>query len=167
MLILLILGFITFGLRFVPHIPNFSPVIAFALLSGLIWKDRKSIVVPFAVVVLSDLIIGVSDVAFFVWSSILLIGLFSRFIRKNIWAVCGYSLASSVFYFILTNLGVWLMGWYPYTLWGLHTCYLRAIPFFRAQIVSTLVFSVLFYVAFEIVTAKFRIPAIKSVLYKR
>ena len=41
-------------------------------------------------------------------------------------------MSGSVVFYVVTNLGVWLVGdLYPRTLDGLATCYIAAIPFFR------------------------------------
>jgi biotin transporter BioY len=61
------------------------------------------------------------------------------------------ALATSVGFFAISNFGVWLMGnMYPYTLNGLAACYAAAVPFFRKQAVSDVVFTV----------AMFSVPAL-------
>ena len=167
MFFLAILGIVTLVLRFIPHIPNFSPIIALAVLSGVITKGKNGFLIPLLIVIISDLILGITDVSFFIWGTILLISLFSRLLKRNIVYVCGYSLLASFFYFVVTNFGVWLMGWYSYSLWGLYNCYVRAIPFFRMQLFSTVIFSFIFYVAVEIVSVKGKKFDISRVLYKK
>jgi len=65
-----------------------------------------------------------------------------------------YSLFSAVLFFVVTNFGVWLVGWYPPTLEGLIQCYVNGIPFFRASIVSNLVYMFILTSVFNLVTAK-------------
>ena len=50
---------------------------------------------------------------------------------------------SALLFFILSNLGVWLTGTYGYTLNGLVSCYILAIPFFYNTLLSTILFSIL------------------------
>lgn len=57
------------------------------------------------------------------------------------------ALGSSVSFFLISNFAVWLAGYvvYPKTLAGLGACYVAGIPFFRNDLVSTLMFSALFF----------------------
>jgi hypothetical protein len=48
-------------------------------------------------------------------------------------------LSSSLLFFIITNFGVWILG-YPHTLDGLIMCYTLAIPFFVNSIIGDLFF---------------------------
>ena len=50
------------------------------------------------------------------------------------------ALLGAVIFFVLTNFGVWLNGFYGYTIDGLINCYILAIPFFSYSIISTLFF---------------------------
>ena len=52
----------------------------------------------------------------------------------------GTILASSTLFFIVTNFGVWLLG-YPNTIAGLISCYTLAIPFFLNTILGDLFFT--------------------------
>ena len=60
--------------------------------------------------------------------------------------VVGAALAMSVGFFVISNFSVWLV-WhmYPMTLNGLAACYAAALPFFRKQVVSDLVFTALMF----------------------
>jgi len=65
-----------------------------------------------------------------------------------------YSLFSAVLFFMVSNFGVWLVGWYPPTFEGLVQCYVNAIPFFRTSIVANLVYIAALTSVFNLVTAK-------------
>ncbi|MFH1622448.1 MAG: DUF6580 family putative transport protein, partial [Candidatus Omnitrophota bacterium] len=56
--------------------------------------------------------------------------------------------------FIISNFGVWVMGWYPRTLNGLITCYTLAIPFFRTTLASTLIFSFALFGIYELIARR-------------
>lgn len=60
--------------------------------------------------------------------------------------VAAGSLAASIAFFLVSNLAVWAV-WqmYPKTLAGLATAYVAAIPFFRNQALSDLVFSAVLF----------------------
>jgi hypothetical protein len=56
------------------------------------------------------------------------------------------SLAGSLVFFAVSNLGVWLGGHlYPHTLAGLAVDYIAGIPFFQATLVGDLIFNTLFF----------------------
>lgn len=135
--------------RLVPHAPNFTPIISIALFSGAYLKKRVAYPVMFCVLFLSDAILGFyGPLMFFVYGSYALILFFGRLMRKNIsiGTVIGSSLLGALFFFIISNFGVWaLSSVYPKTLVGLSECYVMAIPFFRNMVVSTLLYSGLLF----------------------
>ena len=53
------------------------------------------------------------------------------------------ALMGACLFYIITNFGVWSLGSYGYTLDGLITCYVVAIPFFGNTLVSTIFFSLI------------------------
>jgi len=78
-------------------------------------------------------------------------------LRKNAGParVVGAALATSVSFFALSNFAVWMVwNMYPHTLTGLLACYAAAVPFFRNQVVSDLLFT----------TVMFSIPAVIELL---
>jgi hypothetical protein len=149
---MLALIIISFGIlsRLIVHTPNFTPVLSMAFLGGMYLKGRQAVYVPLALMVISDLIIGFYPGMFFVWGSIVLISIFGLWIkeRKNFVTVLSGSIASAVFFFIVTNFASWLTL-YPHTTAGLRQCYILAIPFFRSSFVSTIAYSLVFYAGYE------------------
>jgi len=143
---------ISFGIlsRIIVHTPNFSPVLSMAFLSGMYLKGRQSVLVPLALVIISDLIIGLYPLAFVTWGSIALISVLGLWLkeRKSLATVLGGSVLSAVSFFIITNFASWLTL-YPHTIDGLRQCYILAIPFFRSTFVSTMAYSVVFYATYE------------------
>ena len=59
------------------------------------------------------------------------------------------SLAASTLFFLLSNFGVWLAGWYPMTGAGLLSCYAYAIPFFGYTVAGDLLFTVLLFGSYQ------------------
>ena len=139
--IILILAFS----RLLPHAPNFTPIIATALMSGFLLKNKNlSLVVVLMAMFISDLTIGFYSSYFFVYFSLILIILvFSSFIKKiNFKNLLVLSILSSLLFFIVTNFGVWAMGnMYEKNFSGLVLCYIFAIPFFTNTLLSTIFFS--------------------------
>lgn len=162
-LILLIAGII---FRFVPHLANFTPVLAIALFGGVCLNKKYAIVMPLALMILSDALLGLHNTVMFTWGSILLISALGMFVRerKNAANITMSAFSSAVLFFIITNFGVWLMGWYPLTLNGLISCYTLAIPFFRTTMLSTLAYSLVLFGVYELIARKIKDTPLAKVL---
>jgi len=151
---MLALGLIIIGilLRFLPHAPNFTPVAAIALFSGAYLNKKYAFSVPLVIMVLSDLVIGLHNVVLFTWGGFILTTFVGRYLKKkkNILGITVTSLASSLLFYLISNFGVWLVGWYPHNLKGLLDCYILALPFLRNFTLSTLLYSALFFGLYEL-----------------
>ena len=139
----IILGVVS---RLTTHIPNFTPILSIALMSGLYIKNRFIVLIPISIMLVSDLFIGSHITAPWVYSSILIICMIGYLIKNNISNIFFYSILSSIVFFIISNFGVWLSGGYTYSLEGLVVCYIAAIPFFKNTLMSTVLFSFLIHV---------------------
>ena len=126
--------------RFIPHPPNFTSLLALSFYIPAILGIRfiPALVVSFFI---TDLIIGFHSVTFFTWGSVILIGLGSRFFDKSIFNRISGSLLGACLFFIITNFGVWSLGSYGYSLNGIISCYILALPFFGYSLVSTFIFA--------------------------
>lgn len=148
-IIFLVIGIFS---RVITHAPNFTPVIALALFGGMMLEKRQALWMPVALMIISDLIIGMHQVIIFTWGSMLLVSLLGCWQREHRsgLAVLGLGMASSVIFFVMTNFGAWL-AMYPHTLEGFVQCYVAAIPFFRNTLVSTLAYSAVLFGMHELV----------------
>ena len=153
-IILLVFGIAT---RFIIHEPNFTPVVALALFSGAYLNRRYAILLPLALMMTSDVFLGLHNTIFFTWGCMMAVAFLGVWLRnhKNVFSITATSLLSAVIFFIVTNFGVWCMGWYPATFTGLTECFILAVPFFRATAVSTLVYTAVFFGVYELV--KYRV----------
>jgi hypothetical protein len=101
-------------------------------------------------VILTKLVYGYALPAdtYISWAYYLAIVLFGGVLMTNNkpWRVLGAALGASVFFFIISNFGVWA-AWamYPKTLGGLMTAYVAGLPFFRNDVAGDLVFTALFF----------------------
>jgi hypothetical protein len=85
------------------------------------------------------------------------IGLWLQRHRSPIW-IAGAALASSVLFFITTNLGVWAFeGMYPKTAEGLIACYTAALPFFRNTLEGDLFYTLVLFGSFALLERRFAI----------
>ncbi|MFA5038736.1 MAG: DUF6580 family putative transport protein [Candidatus Omnitrophota bacterium] len=134
--------------RFLPHIPNVTPIAAIALFSSATLSDKRlSIIIPLSLMIVTDLFLGLHETVVFTWGSVVLISLIGLALRKarTTTHILAGSLLSSLVFFIVTNFGVWMAGWYPQTPEGLMACYVAAIPFFRYFLAGTMVYSAVFF----------------------
>ena len=129
--------------RLIPHPWNATPVMAIALFAGTYLSKRWAIVVPLAIVALSDILIGWHDTIPFTWGAFVLTGMIAWRIRPRPSAarILISSLAGSMLFFVITNFGVWFtQALYPKTLEGLWQCYVAAVPFFRNTVLGDLLY---------------------------
>ena len=137
--------------RLIPHPPNFTPIIAIALMSSYFFKNLIfSFITLLAAMLISDLFIGVYDNVVFVYAALLLIIFIFHTIGKkiNFKNLFVFGCAGSLIFFIISNFGVWILGSpgaldvpYEKNLSGLINCYIFAIPFFKNTLISTIIFS--------------------------
>ena len=137
--------------RLIPHPPNFTPIIAVALISGYFFKNiNLSLLILLVAMLLSDLFIGFYENMIFVYASLLLITfVFHKISKKiNFKNLFIYCFAGSLIFFIFSNFGVWALGSpgvldvaYERNISGLVECYILAIPFFGNTFLSTLIFA--------------------------
>ena len=147
---LLLVVFCVFAIlmRLVPHPPNFTPITSLTIFGGVMFNKKWiGMLLPLLVMFISDLFLGFSMITPWVYGSFLLISLISKNINtKNI-------LMGSILFFIITNFGVWILG-YPKTWEGLFLCYTMAIPFFINSILGDLFFSNVLKYSFQFTEKK-------------
>lgn len=142
----LVLVFLGVAFRLLPHPPNFAPITAIALFSAYTLPKKYAFSVPILSLLISDYFIGFYGYTMlYVYSSFILVGLIGLRLRKslNIKNLFLASLAASLIFFVITNLGVWLSphSWYSRDLSGLINCYVLAIPFFRNTLAGDVFFT--------------------------
>ena len=138
--------------RLFPHLPNFTPVTAIALFGGLYFSNRKmAYLVPIFIMALSDVFLGFHPISLFVYTAFLLVSFIGTQTNKpSIYTI----LLGSLSFFIVTNFGVWLIG-YPKTWTGLIECYTLALPFFRNSLLGDFFYSGILIFGFKFVEKKY------------
>tara|TARA_B100000965_G_C19215490_1_gene593517 strand:+ start:22 stop:510 length:489 start_codon:yes stop_codon:yes gene_type:complete len=140
--------------RFVPHPPNFTSLLAlsFYVPAFLGLRYLPVLLVSFAI---TDIIIGYHLGTHWTWGSVLIIGLMSKYFVKTFsFRLIGALVGACIFY-LITNFGVWTSGMYGYTINGLYTCFVLAIPFFAYSLISTFIFSFLIELIYKYLRTKF------------
>ena len=138
--ILIILGVFS---RLINHAPNFTPIIAIAIMSGLFIKTKYIMIIPLSIMLLSDLFIDSYplSLAFWVYLPIIFVCYLAYLSKSNGSNVVKFSFFGPIAFFIVSNFGVWFTGGYPKNLEGLIACYTMAIPFFKNTLSSTIIFN--------------------------
>ena len=147
-ILLIILGI---GSRLAAHTPQFTAILAVAMFAGLYLSPRLALIVPVALMIVTDIILGFHDTMVFTWGSMLAVSLIGIWLkeRKSFLTVLAGSIVSAGLFFVVTNFGAWLSPLYPHTWAGLRECYIMAIPFFRSTLVSTVAYSLVLYAGYE------------------
>ena len=137
--------------RLIPHPPNFTPVTSLALFSGIMFQRKwLSILVPIVAMLLSDLVLGFGMISMWVYAAFMSVTISGWVLKQmNVKSI----LVSSMIFFIVSNLGVWVLG-YPHTIEGLLMCYTLAIPFFGYSIVGDLCWWLLIKQSYKFVENK-------------
>lgn len=138
--------------------PNTELVTLAMLISAAYFGTRTSVVITLAIMVLSDLVIGNTNILIFTWSGFLI----PAFILGRVFKTFKLSglkkvglgtltgVGANLFFYLWTNFGVWLLGnMYPKTLIGLSISYINALPFLKMQLIGTLIFVPLGFAVLE------------------
>ena len=143
--------------RLIPHPPNFAPIGALALFAGiyLSQKNKWALLLPLAVLFLTDLAIGFYDTKLMlvVYGSFLFYGVFGLLIKdkKNFGTITLATLAGSFLFYLATNFGVWAFSpMYAPTLDGLMLSYTMGLPFLKYTLLGDLFFVGMFVGAYEL-----------------
>jgi len=146
--------------RLLPHPPNFTPVGALALFAGmyLARKSRWALLLPLAVVFLTDLAIGFYDTKLMlvVYGSFLFYGVFGLLVKnkRNVGTITLATLAGGLLFYLTTNFAVWAFSpLYALTLEGLMLSYTMALPFLKYTLLGDLFFVGVFVGAYELALA--------------
>ena len=145
--------------RLVPHAPNFTPMGASCLFAGSRISGWLAYLLPLAVMVATDPLVGG-----YTWSSpvIYLSFMISVWIGRRMVAeptatrVGAAAFLCSLQFFLLSNFAVWMAGvvrgtaFYSHDLAGLATCYATALPFWGRTLAGDLLFSAALFGAWSL-----------------
>ena len=149
--------------RFVPHLPNFSPVLASLLFGGAHLKRRDALWYPLVLLAASDLMLTsvvyrmrIGPNQSIIWLGFAVVGLIGYWFRtqQNVARIAVAALAAPTAFFVISNFGVWLGGhgarMYPMTWDGLVACYVAALPFYRNSLLATAAYTAVLFGVNEI-----------------
>ena len=143
-------------LKVVTYPQSFNPIIAIALFSGAVITDRKmAFAMPLLAMFVSDLIFQVFNIApgFYGleqignYAALLFITVLGFGMKKiNVLTVAGFSIASSLLFYALSNTNTFLFdtyNTYPNTFSGWIQCMTAGIPFIKLDV--NLIFSAILF----------------------
>ena len=134
-------------------IPNLEIITVLSLIAGVMLGGVFIFIVPLSIIAVSDIYFGNSSILIFTWSAFIFIGIFGSLLRKQksfsfqfITKMTGIGIASSLFFYLYTNFGWWLIsGMYSYTWQGLIQCYAMGLPFLKNSLLGNLFFVPVFF----------------------
>jgi len=141
-------------MRLLPHPPNVAPITAVALFAGTFFdKKHWAVLMPLLAMVFTDIFLGfsmITPVVYFSFLAITAVGVVFK--KMNV----GTVLLSSLVFFVLSNLGVWML-YYPITVEGFVTCFTLAIPFFINSLLGDVFFSALLLFGYRFATKRMQL----------
>ena len=127
------------------------------LFSGFYFRNNKplAIFLPLAAMFIADIFIGFYLISLFVYIALALVVFIGLIIPNDGYTtsfnnVLFGSLAGSVVFFIISNFGVFLIG-YPKSISGFIACYTAAIPFFQTSISADLLFTTFIFLSYDVI----------------
>lgn len=149
---------------------GFSPVIAIALFSGMIVKDKsKSFLLPLIAVFASDVLIhimfkmgwfpyaGFYSGQWINYSFLLLVTLIGWALKgKNYTTLFAGALAGPTLFFLISNFSMWAgsQTLYSKSVSGLMACYTAGLPFYKNALTSTVIFLPLIILAYTFIVKR-------------
>ena len=139
------------AVRFMPHPWMFTPVVGSLLFFGA-RGPRRQLWIPFALLAASDVALTRLVYSYpFSWDHYVTFAWYAAILwlgtslgTKTKWLpIAGAALASSVSFFLITNLVAWAwLDMYPKNLSGVMMSYAAGLPFFRHAVAGDLIFTV-------------------------
>lgn len=141
---------------------SFNPIIAISLFSGVVITDKKlAFLMPLLAMFVSDIILEVFNIApgFYGlgqvgnYVSLLLVTVLGFGMKKiNAINVVGFSLASSLVFFFLSNTNVFFFDALTYekSLTGWMTCIAAGVPFIKNGLITDLFFSIVLFGTYQL-----------------
>lgn len=137
--------------RLIPHPWNFTAVGAMALFAGSRMNNKAlAFLAPFLSLLWTDAVIGFHVTMVYVYAAVALTTIVGFWAQRSWLKVGAGALVSSLFFFLITNFGVWFsQSLYAKTAEGLFECYVMALPFLETQIAGNLFYSIVLFGVYE------------------
>jgi hypothetical protein len=144
--------------RVVLYPNNFSPIIGMALFAGAVIVDKKlAFILPIAAMLLSDLLFEVFNIApgFWGWGQLVGYGILALITvlaftmkKPTVVNILGYSIASSLIFFFLSNSSYFFI---ENTIYHTYPQTTAGIPFLKTGMLADLTYSVILFGSYFLV----------------
>jgi len=126
------------------HLYHLVPMAALGLFSGSVLQNKKwAYLIPLSAMLLSDLgltlftsmqgFYGLSQVVnYLALAMVTLLG--TKLVHRKALTVAGYTIGGSLLFFLVSNFGTFLSGFYGYSFSSLMECYAMALPFYKSEL---------------------------------
>jgi len=149
--------------RLMPHLPNFTPLVAITLFSGFIFKNKiKAVLLALACMLISDFATitllnnkyltlneyFTSASTLFIYLPIVAIAIIGSGIKEiKFPKIAAFGFGGSLLFWIFSNFGVWAISssFYAANFSGLTACYVAAIPFLGYQMAGDVFYSLIVF----------------------
>ncbi len=153
-LIFLIIFTILSRMVHIDGLMQFNALLASAAFMGFVIKDAKwAYLSALGMMIVSDMILGAYDwqLMMVVYLGILAIVYIARnFQNYDISSSLWMAFIAPIVFFVISNLGVFFTsGMYEMSAAGLAKCFTMALPFARGTFLGTLVYSMIYFVAYH------------------
>jgi hypothetical protein len=127
------------GSRLLHLPPNIAAVTGVTLFAGFAIRNVwLALAVPLAAMALADVALGWYNEVLFTYVGMAAGVVLARALLHPLTPLrlVGTTLLASLVFFVLSNLGVFVSGYYGYTLEGFIACYVAAIPFWQNSLIA-------------------------------
>lgn len=154
--------------RVIPHVPGFVPVTAATILAGsVISRKGLAVVATLFSVWISDLILNnmvyaecydgfawFTEGTVYLMAAYAIISLASTALSTSDSPIkiAGFSIGSSLVFWLISNFGVWAEGKYSSDFSGILSCYQAAIPFLERSLLADAAFTFALFYGFQFAT---------------
>ena len=158
-----------------PH--SINPIIAISLFSGVVISDKKlAFAMPLLAMFVSDIMLEVLNIApgFYGmgqvgnYASLLLVTVLGFSMKKiNPLNIAGYSIASPILFFILSNTNCFLfdnLNYYGTGFQGWANCLVAGIPFVKNSLITDLSFSAILFGSYILASKTFAKKELKGTI---
>ncbi|MGI9329743.1 MAG: DUF6580 family putative transport protein [Gammaproteobacteria bacterium] len=138
-----------------PHPFNVSPVAAIGLFAGALLRPRVAWLVPVAAMAISQFTTDFYPlpVLICVLTGMLagpILGRLCLSRQQSVTRFTGATLGAALSFYLISNFGIWLAGYYPATWAGLVDCYLMGLPFLGRSLIGDLVYGAILFGAWAL-----------------
>jgi hypothetical protein len=119
--------------------PNIAAVTGVTLLAGFALRNVwLALLVPIGAMALADIVLGWYPGVLATYAGMAAGVFIARGLlpRLTVLRLVATTFLASLAFFVLSNFGTWLEGWYGYTWDGLVACYIAALPFWQNSLVA-------------------------------